>query len=123
MAQRPSSREDFEIAILCALPLEYDAIALQFDEFWDKDGDQFGRAVGDPNTYSTGRIGKHNIVLALLSHMGKVNAAATAASMRSSYRALQLVILAGICGGVPFNGPVKSVVANLLLFSTACPRG
>ncbi|KAK8924419.1 Nephrocystin-3 [Metarhizium anisopliae] len=118
MAQRPASREDFEIAILCALPLEYDAIALQFDEFWDKDGDQFGRAVGDPNTYSTGRIGKHNIVLALLSHMGKVNAAATAASMRSSYRALQLVILAGICGGVPFNGPVEIFLGDVVISKT-----
>ncbi|KAL6890372.1 hypothetical protein GGI43DRAFT_430563 [Trichoderma evansii] len=101
MPQRPARREDFEVAILCALPLEYDAVALLFDEFWDKDGDVYGRAAGDLNTYTTGRIGKHDVVLALLCHMGKVNAASAAANMRSSYGFLRLVILAGICGGVP----------------------
>ena len=65
-ASRPSRREDFEIAIVCALPLEYDAVSLLFDEFWDGEGDQYGRAAGDVNYYTTGCIGKHNVVLALL---------------------------------------------------------
>jgi hypothetical protein len=36
---RPASRYEFEVAIICALPLEYDAVALAIDEFWDDDGD------------------------------------------------------------------------------------
>ncbi|UKZ67791.1 uncharacterized protein TrAtP1_008949 [Trichoderma atroviride] len=117
MAQRPSRREDFEIAIICALPLEYDAVALLFDEFWDKDGDTFGRAAGDLNHYTTGRIGKHDAVLALLSHMGKTNAASAAANMRSSYGALRLVILAGICGGVPHNGKDDVFLGDVVISS------
>ena len=85
---QPSRREEFEIALICALPLEYNAVSLLFDEFWDEDGDHFGRAAGDPNNYTTGRIGKYNVVLALLPHTGKVNAASTAASVRSSYTGL-----------------------------------
>jgi hypothetical protein len=36
---RPSHRDDFEIAIVCALPVEFDAVSLIFDDFWDNDGD------------------------------------------------------------------------------------
>jgi nucleoside phosphorylase len=102
--QQPSHREDFEIAIICALPLEYDAISLLFDQFWDENGDQYGRAAGDQNSYTTGQIGKHNVVLALLPQMGNINAAGAAASVRSSYTSLKLALLVGICGGVPRTG-------------------
>ncbi|KAB8224326.1 purine and uridine phosphorylase [Aspergillus novoparasiticus] len=99
--QRPSQREEFEIAIICALPLEYDAVSLLFDRFWDESGDQYGRAVGDPNYYTTGQIGNYNVVLALLPNMGKASAAAAAANLRLSYPGLKLAFLAGICGGAP----------------------
>jgi nucleoside phosphorylase len=100
-ATRPSCREDFEIAIICALPLEYNAVSLVLDEFWDEEGDQFGRAAGDFNNYTTGRIGKHNVVLVLLPQMGKANAAGAAASIRPSYGGIRLALIVGICGGVP----------------------
>ncbi|PTB62779.1 purine and uridine phosphorylase [Trichoderma citrinoviride] len=115
MSSRPSCREDFEVAIICALPLEYDAVALLFDEFWDEDGDPYKRAAGDPNVYTTGRMGKHDVVLALLPHMGKINAASAAAHMRTSYRGLRLVILAGICGGVPYNGREEILLGDVVI--------
>ncbi|KAJ4855339.1 phosphorylase superfamily domain-containing protein [Trichoderma breve] len=103
MAQviKPTSRDQFHIAIICALPREADAVMLLFDEFWDEDSDPFGRANGDTNTYNTGRIGKHNVVLAILPGMGTNNAASATASLRSSYSNLKLALLVGICGGVP----------------------
>lgn len=97
---RPRYRHDFEFAIVCALPLEYNAVSLLFDEFWDEDCDYYGRAHGDLNAYTTGRIGKVNVVL-VLSNKGKVAAASTSASLRSSYPNLRLVLVSGICGGVP----------------------
>ncbi|KAF4971868.1 hypothetical protein FZEAL_9725 [Fusarium zealandicum] len=107
-SSRPSSRDDFEVAIICALPLEYDAVTYVFDEFWDENGDQYGRASKDPNTYTTGRIGNYSVVLALLPQIGKANAASAAASMRSSYGGLRLCLLVGVCGGLPFpqNGEI-----------------
>ncbi|KAH7125872.1 hypothetical protein EDB81DRAFT_860564 [Dactylonectria macrodidyma] len=98
---RALRREDFQIAVICALPLEYDAVVLAFDEIPEDDGRQLGNAPGDYNKYKTGRIGSHNVVLLLLPGMGKTNAASAAASLRSSYTGIQLAILAGICGGVP----------------------
>lgn len=99
--QPPANRTNFHVAIMCALPREVDAVTLLFDQFWDERGDLYGRADGDMNTYITGRIGDHNIVLALLPSMGTNNAAAATASLRSSYTSLRLAILVGICGGVP----------------------
>ncbi|CAG8374471.1 unnamed protein product [Penicillium salamii] len=98
---RPSFRRDFRIAIICALPLEYDAASLLVDEFWDKDGMQYGRTDGDSNTYRNGRIGAHNVVLMLLPSMGKVQSAASANSLRISYPGISLALLVGVCGGVP----------------------
>lgn len=98
---KPICREGFFVAIICALPHEADAVTLLFDEFWDEDGDSFGRAKGDTNTYVTGRLGSHDVVLAVLPAMGTTNAAAAAASLRSSYSNLKLTLIVGICGGIP----------------------
>ncbi|KAF2636918.1 hypothetical protein P280DRAFT_408628, partial [Massarina eburnea CBS 473.64] len=85
---RPSHRRKFKATIICALPLESVAILPLLDERWDEDGDRYGRTLRDDNTYTTGRIGRHAVVLTLVSHMGKVNAVGAAVSMRSSYGGL-----------------------------------
>ena len=57
---QPLSREDFQVAVLCALPIEVDAVEAAFDKDWDdevRDGSPIGRAAGDLNYYSTGAIG------------------------------------------------------------------
>ncbi|KAI0410230.1 purine and uridine phosphorylase [Xylaria grammica] len=115
---RPSHREDFQIALICALPLEYDAATLQFDEFWDEDGEQYGRAPGDTNTYTTGRIGNYNVVLALLPNMGKAASAGAAASFRSSYSRLKLAFLVGVCGGVPGTGANGAHLGDVVISKT-----
>lgn len=120
MFRRPRSRQDFEIAIVCALRIEYDAVCLVYDEFWDEEWDSYGKSTGDCNTYATGRIGNHNVVLALLPQMGKSDAAGTAAAMRSSYSRLQLVILAGICGWVP-SSSVERILGDVVISNTIVP--
>jgi nucleoside phosphorylase len=97
----PRHRADFRIALLCALPLEADAVKAVFDKRWDDDGDAFGKAPRDQNAYSTGKIGRHNVVLAHMPAIGKEAAASVAANLRSSFQGVQLAIVAGICGGVP----------------------
>ncbi|KAF9777057.1 hypothetical protein IL306_004669 [Fusarium sp. DS 682] len=115
--QRPSRREDFKIAIICALPIEYDAVALMVDQFWDEAGDLYGRAVGDQNTYTTGRIGNYDVVLTLLPNIGKSSTAGAAASLRASYSRLEIVILAGICGGVPGVGSKREILLGDVIIS------
>uniref|UniRef100_A0A8H7NHZ5 Nucleoside phosphorylase domain-containing protein n=1 Tax=Bionectria ochroleuca TaxID=29856 RepID=A0A8H7NHZ5_BIOOC len=112
---RPTERRSFRVAIICALPREADAVNLLFDQFWDEDGDPFGRADGDTNTYITGRIGGHNVVLALLPSMGTNSAAAATASLRSSYTSLKLAILVGICGGVPRIANIDAYLGDVVV--------
>ncbi|KAK1990082.1 purine and uridine phosphorylase [Colletotrichum falcatum] len=100
---RARQRDDFQIAVICALPLEYDAAVFAFDEIWE-DGGRPANAPGDSTPYTTGRMGSHNVVLLLLPGMGKANAAGAAARLQSSYTGIKLAILCGICGGVPSPG-------------------
>lgn len=100
-ALSPTSRHEFNVAIVCANPSEYDAICILLDGFWDEDGDLFSRAEGDPNTYTTGHIGTFNIVVVLLYNSGRAIAASTVASLRSSYPRLELLLLTGVCDCVP----------------------
>ena len=97
---RPGDRSAFEVAIICALRTESDAVEALFDEFWEED-EQYGKAPGDLNSYTLGRIGQHNVVLAYMPGMGKGAAANVAASFRSSFPNIRLGLVVGICGGVP----------------------
>ncbi|KAL6357030.1 hypothetical protein LRP88_10647 [Fusarium phalaenopsidis] len=99
---RPTDRCGFETAIICALTLEADAVEALFDYHWDEDVTLYGKAPGDPNAYSTGVMGRHNVVLAYMSGMGKSAAASVAASCRMSFPNIKLAILVGVCGAVPF---------------------
>ncbi|KAM0334755.1 hypothetical protein ACHAPQ_004940 [Fusarium lateritium] len=116
--QPPAGRKDFRFAIVCALPREADAVTLLFDHFWDQDRDPYGRADGDTNTYITGCIGEHNIVLAVLPNIGTISAAATAARLRSSYTGLKLAILVGICGGVPRIADFDALLGDVVVSKT-----
>ncbi|KAL6695170.1 hypothetical protein J3F84DRAFT_400030 [Trichoderma pleuroticola] len=117
-AYQPTSRDEFEIAIVCTRALEYDAVCLLFDEFWDTDGDPFGRARGDPNTYTTGCMGKYNIVVVLLCSSGKANAAGAAASLRSSYPCIELLLLTGTCEGVPDANGEELLLGDVVVSET-----
>lgn len=118
----PSSRGSFEVAIICALPLEYNAISLLFDHFWDQHGDSYGKTKGDDNNYRTGRMSKVDVVLLLLPGIGKAAAASAAAGIRSSYPELKQVLLAGICGGVPYrelgDGKFDEILLGDVIIST-----
>ncbi|KKP06312.1 pfs domain-containing protein [Trichoderma harzianum] len=88
------------------------------EDFHDEDGDSYGRAHGDTNTYTTGQIGKHNVVLALLPNMGTASAAGAAANFRSSYSAVKLTLLVGICGGVPGTGADEILLGDVVISKT-----
>lgn len=118
MPSPPLSRDDFEVAIICALDTEYNAVSLILDDFWDISGDPYGRLARDHNMYTTGRIGKWDVVLALLPHMGKVDAATAAATMRMSYPGLKLALLVGVCGGVPRIENEEVLLGDVILSET-----
>ena len=98
---RPKSRSDFTIAVICALPLEADAVEALFDEHYDRLGEYYGKQPGDANAYINGRIGNHNVVLCYMPGIGKESAASVASSLQVSYTGIKLALVVGICGGAP----------------------
>ncbi|KAH8802907.1 nucleoside phosphorylase domain-containing protein [Xylogone sp. PMI_703] len=114
---RPVSRDGFEIAIICALTLEADAVEALFDETYDKFGRYYGKQPGDESTYITGKIGRHNVVLCYLPGMGKVSAAGVAANLRVSYTRIQLALVVGICGAVPFSSNGTEIILGDVIIS------
>ncbi|KAK1621875.1 hypothetical protein BDP81DRAFT_476751 [Colletotrichum phormii] len=101
---QPRRFEDFRIAVICALPREYDAVILAFDEIWNDDRDGRGPAPRQYNNHTLGLIGVHYVVLVLLPNMGKVSAANEVVRLRSIYVGLEIAFLTRICGGVPNPG-------------------
>lgn len=115
---RPQSRDDFQIAIICALQTEANAVQSIFDKHWDTEGIyQYGKQSKDPNSYSTGCIGDHNVVLAHQPRMGKATAANVAAACSMSFPNINLALIVGVCGGVPFPGTPKEILLGDVVIS------
>lgn len=115
----PESREDFEIALICALMEESNAVEALFDDYLEKDS-SYGKAPEDPNAYTIGRMAGHNVVLVFMSGMGKVNSANAAAGVRASFPNIKLGVVVGICGGVPGGRDgEKEVLLGDVIISTA----
>ncbi|PTB80571.1 purine and uridine phosphorylase [Trichoderma longibrachiatum ATCC 18648] len=118
---QPKSRKDFEIALICALRVEFDAVEALFDKYYEPEPDfSYGKAPGDPNAYTTGRMCGNDVVLAFMPGMGKVNSASVAAGFRVSFPGITLGIVVGICGGVPLGrDDEKEVLLGDVVISTA----
>ncbi|KAK2035903.1 purine and uridine phosphorylase [Colletotrichum somersetense] len=114
---RPLRFEDFRIAVICALPREYDAAILAFDEIWNDEEDRRRPALRQHNNHILGRIGVHNVVLVLLPNMGKVSAANEVVRLRSIYAKMELAFLTGICGGVPRPGTDNEILLGDVIIS------
>ncbi|KAH1371698.1 hypothetical protein KXX50_008265, partial [Aspergillus fumigatus] len=99
---RPSSRDEFSTAIICALTLEAEAVEELFDEIYDRLSGYYRKQPGDDNAYINGRIGNHNVVVCCMPGMGKGNAASVASSLKISYQRINLALVVGICGGAPY---------------------
>ena len=113
---KPRDQTDFEIAIICALPLEASTVSALFDKQWDNQS--YDKVSTDSNAYSTGVIGHHNVVLVHMPNMGKVAAATAAACLHASFPGIQLALVVGIYGGSPFgNQPSEDVLLGDVIIS------
>lgn len=102
------TRDEFEIAVICALPLKADAVEALFDEHYDIPGQIYRKQPGYANSHTKGRIGQRNIVLCYIPGIGKGSAASVALSLRVIYTVIKLALVVRICGGVHF--PSRSTI-------------
>lgn len=94
------SPEDYHIGWICALEIELTASHLFFDKTYDEPIDLDPK---DGNTYIRGRMGNHNVVMAVLpiNETGTNSAAMVTRDMVRSYTNLKVVLMVGVGGGAP----------------------
>ena len=95
-----SNPNDYTIGWICAIKTEYVAAQVFLDE--KHDGPETV-SPNDNNDYTLGKIGKHNIVIAVLpsGEYGISTAAVVATSMLSSFPNVRIGLMVGIGGGAP----------------------
>ena len=98
MAEEPRV---YTVGWICALTSEYIAARNLLDE---KHGDAVP-SQGDSNSYTLGRMGWHNVVIACLPRgkIGNVSAASVASDMLRSFESIRFGLMVGIGGGAPTN--------------------
>lgn len=96
------SKALYTVGWIAALPIEHAAAVAMLDEEHDIPHD-FTKPPKDPNSYAWGRIGVHNIVVAVLpaGMFGQSAATATATHMISSFPQIRIGLMVGIGGGIP----------------------
>jgi nucleoside phosphorylase len=109
-ATEPRTHNEYTVGWVCALPKEQTAAIAMLDR---RHADLL-KPPNDPNTYTLGSVGKHNIVIACLPK-GKVgtNPAATiAAWMISTFPSIKFGLMVGIGGGIPPKVRLGDVVVS-----------
>ncbi|KAL2807696.1 hypothetical protein BJX63DRAFT_425159 [Aspergillus granulosus] len=97
----PSKKStDYTVGWICAIVTEYAAAQEFLDE--EHEAPDFV-SPGDTNDYTLGRIGKHNVVIAVLpdGEYGIAAAAAVVMNLQNSFPNVRIGLLVGIGGGVP----------------------
>jgi nucleoside phosphorylase len=101
---------DYAVGWVCALPKEQTAATAMLD----KRHTSLQKPAIDPNTYTLGSIGDHNVVITCLPK-GKIgnNSAATVVShMISTFPSIKFGLMVGIGGGIPPKVRLGDVVVS-----------
>ncbi|KAJ4301425.1 hypothetical protein N0V90_003517 [Kalmusia sp. IMI 367209] len=115
-AEAVPSRDDFTLAIICAIGTEGEAVEKLFDRKWKPA--ELGRNPKDFNTYTIGRIAKAFVVVVWLAEYGKRKAATAAAHLKFSFHNIEHALIVGICGGVPRPSGLQEIVLGDVVIST-----
>ncbi|KAJ2966928.1 hypothetical protein NQ176_g9914 [Zarea fungicola] len=94
------ANEDYTVGWICALTTEYVAAQVFLDE---EHMPPTFTATHDNNDYTLGRIGKHNVAIAVLpgGEYGTASAAGVARDMLHSFLNIRVGLMVGIGGGAP----------------------
>ena len=94
-------------------------VEMILDKDWADDNIRYGKAPGDTNSYTAGVISRHNVILAYCSTIGSNSAAQVAVNLRTSFTAIRIAFVVGICGVSPFTAEHGEIVLGDCVVSTA----
>jgi hypothetical protein len=97
-----SDPRDYSVGWICAITAEFIAAHCFLDEEHELPSDI---ADGDGNNYTLGRMGNHNVVIAVMPYgeYGTSSAAVVARNMVRSFPNIRINLMVGIGGGAPSN--------------------
>ncbi|KAJ5108060.1 hypothetical protein N7456_004735 [Penicillium angulare] len=95
-----SDPQNYQVGWICAIETEYVAAKAFLDEIHE--GPEY-LSPSDNNDYTLGRVGNHNIVIAILpeGEYGTTSAASVARDMLHSFTNIRVGLMVGIAGGAP----------------------
>lgn len=101
---------DYTVGWISALDFELSAAQALLDD----EHEDLIALPGDKNTYSLGRMGNHNVVIACLpqGNIGTTPAAIVAADLLRSFPNVRLGFMVGIGGGVPHVVRLGDIVVS-----------
>jgi nucleoside phosphorylase len=101
MMDRPLHRlshDDYTVACICPMGVELAPVEAMLDEMH-----QSLPSGRDENSYTLGRMGVHNVVIAVMSEIGNNRAVSVATQLMNDFKSIRFGLLVGIGGGIP-NG-------------------
>ncbi|KAJ5187750.1 hypothetical protein N7449_010744 [Penicillium cf. viridicatum] len=104
------TRNDYAVGWICALLEEQTAATAMLD----REHSDLPMPPDDPNTYTLGSMGKHNIVIACLpeGRTGNNAAAICATQMARTFPSIRIGLMVGIGGGIPSKVKLGDVVIS-----------
>src|SRR3984885_6127685 len=93
---RRLSRNDYTVACLCPMGVELAAVEGILDQI-----DESLPGNRDTNGYTLGRMGVHNVVVAVMPEIGNNRAAVVATQLLNDFPSVRFGLLVGIGGGIP----------------------
>lgn len=105
------TRNDYAVGWICALFEEQTAATAMLDQ----EHPDLPKPPDDPNTYTLGSIGEHNIVIACIPEgtMGNNAATACATQMGRTFPSIRIGLMVGIGGGIPSKVKLGDVVISI----------
>src|SRR5271156_5692208 len=90
------SHNDYTVSCICPMGVELAAVEGMLDEIHE--GLPSSR---DQNGYTLGRMGAHNVVVAVMPEIGNNRAAVVATQLLNDFPSIRFGLLVGIGGGIP----------------------
>jgi len=110
MKDAPTSVNDVRVAVICALVHEGDAVEKFFNQKWKPQDLPFLQGKTSARNLILGRIEHHFVVLAWLHRKGKGGATSTATILDDIFPDIKLVLVVGVCGGMPPHPKQKAEI-------------
>lgn len=90
------AHDSYTVACICPMGVELAALEAMLDEIHPSLS-----SARDKNSYTLGRMGLHNMVIAVMPEIGNNSAATVATQLLNDFKSIRFSLLVGIGGGIP----------------------